>query len=99
MRRVYAIWFLRQTAPTLVAVPSSLGAALWLTAKDFFVAKILENFILSFHSGNIFAFVGSAFYNSSHLLSLIIIGILSVLSVILGYRLLRNFTKLTLVKI
>lgn len=99
MRRVYVIWFLRQAAPTLVAAPSSLGVALWLTAKDFFVAKILENFILSFHSGNIFAFVSSAFYNSSHLLPLIIIGILSVLFLILGYRLLRNFTKLTLVRI
>ncbi len=99
MRRVYAIWFLRQMAPILVVMPLSLGIALWLTAKEFFVAKIVENFILTFHSGNIFAFVSSAFYNSAHLLPLAVIGFLSVLFLVLGYRLLRNFTQMTLVRI
>jgi len=99
MRRVYAIWFLRQMAPILVAMPLSLGIVLWLTAKEFFVAKIVENFILTFHSGNVFAFIGSAFYSSTHLLPLAIIGILSVLSLILGYKLVRNFMQMTLVRI
>ncbi len=99
MRRVYAIWFLRQMAPILVAMPLSLGIVLWLTAKEFFVAKIVENFILTFHSGNIFAFIGSAFYSSTHILPLAIIGFLSILSLILGYKLVRNFMQMTLVRI
>jgi hypothetical protein len=99
MRRVYAIWFLRRTAPVLAAMPFSLAVALWLTAKEFFVAKIVENFTISLHSGNVFDFIGSAFYNTSHLSSVAIVGFLSILFLVLGYKLFRNFTQLTLVRI
>lgn len=98
MRRVYGIWFLRQAGPMLLAMPLSLGFALWLTAKEFFVAKIVENFTLSLQSGNVFSYIGSALYNAP-LLPVAIIGLSSALFLILGYRLVRNFTQLSLVKI
>ena len=98
MRRVYGIWFLRQLGPTLVLMPVLAVIALWQTASKFFVAKIVENFIISLHSGNIFAFIGSALYNAP-LLPTAIIGFSGGLFLILAYKAIRNFTQLTLVRI
>lgn len=103
MRRVYGIWFLRQVAPILVGMPVLLAFAFWEIARTFFVAKIVENFTNSLYSGNILTitnFIGSALYNASaHLLSISIIGFSIGLVLILGYKLVRNFTQLTLVRI
>ena len=101
MRRVYGIWFLRQIVPVVLATPLSLAAALWLTAKEFFVVKIIENFTVSLHSAGAYGvlrFIGSALYNAP-ILPLIIIGFFSGLFLILTYRLIRNFRELTLVRI
>ncbi len=101
MRRVYGLWFLRQVAPVVAGMPLSLGLALWLTAKEFFVARIIENFAISVHSGNftsIFNFIGSALYNAP-LLPTAIIGFSIGLFLILGYKLTRNFKQITLVRI
>jgi hypothetical protein len=101
MRRVYAVWFLRKAGPVLAGAFLSLGFALWLTAKEFFVAKIIENFTASIHSGNIssvFSFIGSALYNAPFL-PMAIIGFSLGLSLILAYRLIRNFFQLTIVRI
>jgi len=103
MRRVYGIWFLRQIGPILLLeMPVLLAVGLWEIARTFFVARIFEDFIISVHSGSILTianFIGSALYSSTHLLPLAVIGFLSVLSLILGYRLLRNFMQMTLVRI
>ncbi len=101
MRRVYGIWFLRQMAPIAAGMPLSLGLALWLTAKEFFVARIIENFMTSAHSGSFAAvsnFIISALGNTP-LLSTAIIGFSVGLFLILAYKLVRNFTRLTLVRI
>ncbi len=101
MRRVYGIWFLRQMAPIAVGIPLSLGLALWLTAKEFFVAKIIENFAASVHSGNfavVFNFIISALGNAP-LLPTAIIGFSAGLFLILAYKLTRNFKQLALVRI
>ncbi len=104
MRRVYGVWFLRQMAPLVMTMPFSLAIALWLTAKEFFVARVVENLIASAHNGGIWSvsgFVADAFYHASHssLAPLAIIGFSSALFLFLGYRLIRNFTQLTLVRI
>ncbi len=102
MRRVYGIWFLRQIAPAVLIMPISLTAALWFTAKEFFVVKIIENFTISLHSSagiyGVFNYIGSALY-SAPILPLIIIGFFAGLCLFLTYRLLRNFKELTLVRI
>jgi len=103
MRRVYAIWFFREMVPLLIIAPSSLGFTLWLTAREFFVTKIVENFTLSLHSGSILAitdFIGSALYKTrSHIIPLLIISFSTGLFLFLAYRIMRNITSCLLVKI
>lgn len=101
MRRVYAIWFLRQVAPAVVVAPLSLVAALWLTAKEFFVIKILENFTVSLHSGGAYGvlkFTTVAFLNTHHK-AMVVIGLLSGIGLFLAYRLIRNLAQINLVRI
>jgi len=98
MRRVYAIWFLREAGPVLLGMPLSFGLTLWLTAREFFVAKIAENFVVSFHSGGVFSFIGSALY-SAPLLPAAIVGLSFGISMILAWRLVRNLSRLSLVEI
>lgn len=101
MKRVYAIWFLRQVVPAIVAAPLSLTAALWLTAKEFFVVKIFENFTVSLHSAGAYGalkFTGLALFNTHHK-ALAVIGLLTGIGLFLAYRLFRNFKELTLVRI
>jgi putative Mn2+ efflux pump MntP len=103
MRRVYGLWFLRQMAPALVGMPALSAVAFWHIGRTFFVAKIFENFTNSLYSGNILTitnFVGSALYHcSEHFLALAIAGFSAGLVIILGYKLIRNFTRFTLVRI
>lgn len=102
LRRVYGFWFLRQMAPVLVGMPVLSAFAFWEIARTFFVAKIVENSIISFHSGNIsviISFVGSALYNvSNHFLPVSIAAFSIGLVMILGYKLVRNLTRLILVR-
>ncbi len=104
MRRVYGIWFLRQVAPILLLeMPILLAVGIWEIARAFFVAKIVENFIMSVHSGNVVAIVniiGSAIYNANeHFVPVAIAGISVGLFMILAYKVVRNFTQLALVRI
>ncbi len=104
MRRVYSIWFLKQVAPILILeMPVLLAVGLWEIARAFFVAKIVENFITSVHSGSVVTvvnFVGSALYRiGDHLVPITIAGISVGLFIILAYKVIRNFTQLALVRI
>ncbi len=99
MRRVYGVWVLRQVAPAIVVIPFSSGFALWLTAKNFFVARIVENFITSAHNGGLFSasnFLASAFWHTP--LMILIIGFLGGLALYFAYKLVRNFNQLSLVR-
>ncbi len=102
MRRVYAVWFMRKMAPVAVGMPLSSGFALWFTAKEFFVAKIIENLISSFHSQSgffgVLNYVGSAL-SSAPLLPLAAIGFSAGLFLALAYKLVRNFSQVSLVRI
>ena len=86
-------------------MPLLLIISLREAARDFFWAKIIENFILSFRSPQgIFGavnFVGSAIAHAATnaFLPLAIIGFSAGLFLILGYRLIRNFKELILVRI
>ncbi|PJC25398.1 MAG: hypothetical protein CO056_00435 [Candidatus Tagabacteria bacterium CG_4_9_14_0_2_um_filter_41_11] len=104
MRRVHAIWFLKQVGPILfLEMPVLLAVGLWEIARAFFVARIVENFITSVHSGSVMAivnFVGSAIYSASdNLVPVAIAGISLGLFMILAYKLIRNFTQLVLIRI
>jgi hypothetical protein len=103
MRRVYGLWFLRQMAPASVGMPALLAVAFWQISGAFFVSKIVENFMNSLYSGNISViinFVSSALYGATeHFLSVLIAGFSIGLVLFLGYKLFRNFTRLTLVRI
>ncbi len=104
MRRVYGIWFLRQIGPILLLeMPVLLAVGLWEIARAFFVARIVENFITSVHSGSVVTivnFVGSAIYQTSdHLVPVAIAGIAIGLFMVLAYKVVRNFTQLALVRI
>ena len=55
MRRVYAIWFIKNVAPVLfLELPILLLIALHETAREFFVAKIFENTAVAFSQGGAF---------------------------------------------
>ena len=104
MRRVYGIWFLRQVGPVLVLeMPVLLVVGLWEIAKTYFVARIVDNFIIAVHSGSIVKitdFVGSALYSASaHTIPFAIAAVSTGLFMILAYKVIRNFTQLSLVRI
>ena len=46
MRRIYAIWFVRRILPRFGGVAVGIFVAYRVTAQSFFVAKILENFLM-----------------------------------------------------
>ncbi|MGB9598681.1 MAG: hypothetical protein ACPLZH_02450 [Minisyncoccales bacterium] len=98
MRRVYLVWFLRQILPTIAGMVLSLGLALWLVAKEFFVAKIIENFIIALHAGNVFSYLFSAVYHAPFF-PLVFIVLLLAIFIIASWRLLRNIFPLSLVKV
>lgn len=93
MRKVYAVWFLRQVAPILfLQMPLLAFIALRETARDFFVARIVENFFTSFSNAGVSGLVGfsfSAAQNASFAPVLIIFSSVCFLG-FLGYRLFKN---------
>lgn len=102
MRRVYAIWFVKRVTPVLfLEMPIFIVIALRETAREFFVARILENFLLSFHSGGILSginFIKEAFFATNGL-PLAVIGFSFGFFLVLAFRVFRNFRQLTLVRI
>lgn len=102
MRRVYAVWFARNAAPVLfLQIPVLLIIALHETAREFFVARIIENFLIAANSGGISAawnFGISALQSAPFVPVLIILFSLGLCGV-LGYRLARNIFNLKLVRI
>jgi len=68
MRRVYAIWFVKRVAPAVfIYMPFLLFVALKETAGEFFVSKILDNFLIVVHNHGltgVFKFIISAFGNA-----------------------------------
>lgn len=77
MRRVYVAWFLRNTAPLFFLLPLLGFVAFKEIAREFFVSRIIENFLATilygqslFSAGRFFA---SAF-SAAGAASLVIIG-------------------------
>jgi hypothetical protein len=100
MRKVYAIWFLKRVAPAVfLYVPFLVFIALRETARQFFVVKIIDNFLLASHQGvGVTAqFVFSAIRNIPIFSSTVILFSL-VLSGVILYRLIRNFKSVQLAK-
>ncbi|MBU1091700.1 hypothetical protein KKA27_02470 [Patescibacteria group bacterium] len=102
MKRVYAIWFARKIAPAVfLYMPFLLFVALRETANEFFVAKIVDNFLLVIHNSGFLGVVNltrSAIINTSVLSMLIIIASLGAF-VLLLRRLSRNFRQIRLAKV
>lgn len=102
MKRVYAIWFAKKIAPAVfLYIPFLVFIALRETANEFFVAKIVDNFLLAIHgSGFLGAFnlTRSAIFNASFLSVLVILVSLGVCVVLLK-KLSKNFKEIRLAKI
>ena len=101
MKRIYAIWFFKKIAPAVfLYMPFLLFVAIRETANEFFVVKIIDNFLLASHGSGfsgIFSFIYSAILNTSVLPTLIILVSMGVF-VILFRRLIKNFKDIYLVK-
>ncbi len=101
MRRVYAIWFIKRVAPVLfLEMPFLVLIAAHETAREFFVAKILENFFVAYGqagAGGVFGFANSALAHASFLPVSIIVFSLA-LAAVLVYRLARNFSGFSAVR-
>jgi len=62
MRRVYAIWFVRKVAPAaFVYMPFLAIVVLWETAREFFVARIIDNFLVALHGNGFMGVVNFSF--------------------------------------
>jgi hypothetical protein len=101
MKRVYAIWFFKKIAPAaFLYMPFLLFVAFRETASEFFVVKIIDNFLLAVHNSGFWGatkFVLSAMLNTPVLPTLIILASLGMFVFILR-RLMRNFRQLRLAK-
>ncbi len=101
MRRIYAIWFVKRAAPVLLLeIPVLLVIALHETAREFFVAKIIENFLIVLNHSSIAGVLGfmvSAVQNAPFVPMLIILFSLG-LCAFLSFRMARNFSAFKLVK-
>ncbi len=76
MKRVYAIWFVKKIAPAIFIYTPFLGfIALRETANEFFITKIVENFVLALNSGfaATMSYMASAVANIPAMPSLIIL--------------------------
>lgn len=102
MKRVYAVWFAKKIAPVLLLeIPIFLVIALHEIAREFFVAKVIENFLLSANYGGlagVWNFGVSAAQNAPFL-PVLIIGFSLAFCAVLGYKIFRNFLNIELVKI
>ncbi|MDD5032868.1 MAG: hypothetical protein PHC85_02015 [Candidatus Pacebacteria bacterium] len=76
MRRVYAIWFFRKVAPAVfLYMPFLAAVAFRETAREFFVARIVDNFLQATHVSGFFGainFVFAAIENTPVLPTLVI---------------------------
>jgi len=102
MKRVYAIWFLRKIAPALfLYVPFLLFVALREISNEFFVTRIIDNFLVSVHNSGVVGvarFAFSALVNTPVLSALIIIASMGAFVVLLR-RLARSFRQIHLAKV
>lgn len=93
MRRVYAVWFFRQIAPVLLLqMPLFAFIAIREAAREFFVAKIADNFFTSFNNAGVSGVSGfalSAIERTPFVSVLVILSSICFLG-FLGYRLFRN---------
>jgi hypothetical protein len=90
MRRIYGIWFVRRGAPMLAVAGFFLFLALRETARSFFVAKIVENFIISAQNiSNIPSFILSAIAHAPAS-ALVMVMFSTVISLVLGWRFIRS---------
>ncbi len=99
MRRVYAIWFVRKIGPALfLEIPILAIIALHETAREFFVAKIMENFLVALNKGFDDAFVYS-FHAAmdAPAIPMLVISFSLVLCGVLGYKVARNFYNFKMV--
>lgn len=99
MRRVYAIWFVKKIAPLLFLVPFLTLIGLRETAREFFVAQIIENFSRAFQVG----FRATIDLTTASLVNAPVLPILIILfslglAGLLAYRLIRNFKEAQLVR-
>ncbi len=101
MKRVYAIWFFKKIAPALfLYAPFLIFVALREAAREFFVLKILDNFLLVIHNSGFYGgarFVLSAIENVPVLPALIILSSLGLCGWLL-IRLVKNFSRLRITK-
>jgi len=102
MKRVYIIWFFRKIAPAVfLYMPFLAFVALRETAREFFVIKIIENFLRAVHESGLngaLNFVFSAFNETPVLPTVVIIASLALFVFILR-KLFRNFKGIRLVSI
>lgn len=104
MRRVCAIWFFRKIAPALfLQLPLFSLIALRELAREFWVAKIFDNFSWAFHGGfmSVINFVFSAVANAPLVPVFIILFSLGLFAFIFGRTIknLRSFKSADFVKI
>lgn len=100
MKRVYAIWFLKKIAPAIfLYIPFLFFVALRETANEFFVAEIVNNFLVAVHNGFVATmnYLLSAATNTPVLPTLIILASLGVL-VFLLHRIARSFKTVRLAR-
>lgn len=99
MKKVRIIWFSKKIAPALfLYTPFLIFVALRETAREFFVLKILDNFLSAVHGSGFSGgakFVFSALVNTPILPALIIVSSLGLCGWIL-LRLMRNFRQVRL---
>lgn len=100
MRRVYGVWFLRKVAPvTFLYLPFLIIVALRETAKEFFIARIINNFLTAVHSGG----ASTVNYLFSALANMPVVSCLVILVSLMGfaalsYRLVQSVRTVRLVK-
>lgn len=91
MRRVYAIWFVKQVLPIGLVSLGSLYLALRLTADRFFVAEIMRSFsyVLQYNIWGLPGYIEAAL-NSVEPSVLLLISIAGIVSFGLAVKLLRS---------
>ena len=95
MRRIYAIWFVRRASPMLLGVGAAGYLALRETARQFFVAKIVSNFMAVASSSvwSVPSFIASAL-NHAQPTVLILISAAGLTSFYLAIKLLRSIRSI-----
>ncbi len=101
MKRIYAIWFFKKIAPAIfLYMPFLLFIAMRETANEFFVMKVIDNFLIVAHNSGIFGimnFIYSAVINTSVLPSFIIL-VSSGVFILLFRRLFKSLKDVRMVK-